>query len=374
MSIATLKRKTVGGGNPRLDPISGVGTKGFSLNGGCRNIGAVGQFRMVSNVTRTPFRGTLPMGHGGFNGEYYKKPSNSGSCSTNDDSIIKHSSLTTAGLIDEKYKWTKSQYPRYWVKDDDNSYRQTKTQGQLTGAKTWAAGACNFEKAANDDPANVWHCNTKCYYWIGGKRKFLYYPYTKFLNTDKVQSQGAYITAGGVARQNRLPTPACIQPYPMMLCHNKSGCDVNPVLWQQAQAQGLLPPDYLKCNPIDYVNCKSKSSTTPSLLNATNAPPIPIIVTNNGFGSYAVNGVANATITLTRGITYTFNINATGHPFHIQTSGNGYNASNAYVTGVTGSGTQVGTVTFAVPLTAPNTLFYQCQFHAAMFGQINIIG
>ena len=259
MSIATLKRKTVGGGNPRLDPISGVGTKGFSLNGGCRNIGAVGQFRMVSNVTRTPFRGTLPMGHGGFNGEYYKKPSNSGSCSTNDDSIIKHSSLTTAGLIDEKYKWTKSQYPRYWVKDDDNSYRRTKTQGQLTGAKTWAAGACNFEKAANDDPANVWHCNTRCYYWIGGKRKFLYYPYTKFLNTDKVQSQGAYITAGGVARQNRLPTPACIQPYPMMLCHNKSGCNVNPVLWQQAQAQGLLPPDYLKCNPIDIESCSNSN-------------------------------------------------------------------------------------------------------------------
>jgi hypothetical protein len=63
-----------------------------------------------------------------------------------------------------------------------------------------------------------------------------------------VQSQGAYITAGGVARNNCLPTPACIQHYPMMLCHNKSGCNVNPVLWQQAQAQGLLPPDYLKCD------------------------------------------------------------------------------------------------------------------------------
>jgi hypothetical protein len=197
------------------------------------------------------------MGHGGFNGEYYKKPSNSGSCCANDVSVIKPSSLTTEGLIDVKYKWTKSQYPRYWVKDDDNSCRRTKTQGQYTGAKTWAAGACNFEKAANDDPANIWNCKDKCYYWIGSKKRFLYYPYAKFLNTDKVKSQGAYITAGGVARQHRLPTPACIQPYPMMLCHNKSGCDVNPVLWQQAQAQGLLPPDYLKCNPIDHVNCST---------------------------------------------------------------------------------------------------------------------
>jgi hypothetical protein len=121
---------------------------------------------MVSNVTRTPFRGTQPMGHGGFGGEYYDVPSNSGSCCTNDDAIIKHSSLNTAGLLDEKYKWTKSQYPRYWVKDDDNANRQTKTQGQLTRAKTWAAGACNFENLANYDPANVWQCKNKCVSYI----------------------------------------------------------------------------------------------------------------------------------------------------------------------------------------------------------------
>ena len=252
MSIATLKRKTIKGGNPRLDPVSGIGAKGFSLNGGYRNIGSVGQFRMVSNVTRTPFRGTQPMGHGGFAGEYYNVPSNSGSCCTNDDAIIKHSSLNTAGMLDEKYKWTKSQYPRYWVKDDDNANRITHTQGQLTGAKTWAAGACNFEKAANDDPDNVWKCNSRCVYWISGKKKFLYYPYAKWLNTAKVQSQGTYITAGGVARNNCLPTPACIQPYPMML--NANGCNSNVVTWQQAQAVGLLPPDYLNC----HLKCPEK--------------------------------------------------------------------------------------------------------------------
>lgn len=349
MSIATLKCKTMRGGNPRLDPLSGIGAKGFSLNGGYRNVGAVGQFRMVSNVTRTPFRGTQPMGHGGFNGEYYKVPSNSGSCCANDDAIIKRSTLTTAGMIDEKYKWTKSQYPRYWVKDDDNANRETKTQGQLTAAKAWAAGACNFE---NQDASPLSCCNnTKQYYWIGGKKKFLYYPYTKWMNTDKVQSQGVYITSGGVARNNCLPTPACIQHYPMMLCHNHLSCNINPVTWQEAQAQGLLPSDYLKCH-------------TETLFT----------VTNNGAASYIVNGAANPTITLRRGTKCTFNINAAGHPFHIQTTGNGYNAGNAYLSGVTGAGTQVGTLTFMVPSNAPNTLYYQCQFHSVMFGQINIVG
>jgi hypothetical protein len=98
-------------------------------------------------------------------------------------------------------------------------------------------------------------------------------------------------------------------------------------------------------------------------------------VTNNGSGSYSVNGTASATLTLTRGATYTFNVNASGHPFYIQTSGNGYNASNVFSTGVSlTSGTRdVGTITFQVPENAPDILYYQCQFHPSMYGQINVI-
>jgi hypothetical protein len=65
-------------------------------------------------------------------------------------------------------------------------------------------------------------------------------------------------------------------------------------------------------------------------------------------------------------------VNATGQPFYIQTTGNGYNALNAYSTGVTGSGTSVGTVTFAVPLNAPPTLYYQSKTTDTMVGTINI--
>jgi hypothetical protein len=98
-------------------------------------------------------------------------------------------------------------------------------------------------------------------------------------------------------------------------------------------------------------------------------------VTNNGAGSYSVNGTQSATLTLSRGVTYTFNINAPGHPFYIQTSGNGYNALNVFSSGVSlTSGTRdSGVITFQVPQNAPDILYYQCQFHSSMYGQINIV-
>ena len=101
--------------------------------------------------------------------------------------------------------------------------------------------------------------------------------------------------------------------------------------------------------------------------------PVSFAVTNSGSGAYLIDGVSNGAVTLMRGGTYTFNVNASGHPFYIQTTGNGYVSGNVYSSGVTGAGAAVGTVTFVVPSNAPSTLYYQCQFHSAMYGQINII-
>jgi len=108
-------------------------------------------------------------------------------------------------------------------------------------------------------------------------------------------------------------------------------------------------------------------------LPAGTPTPVSFAVTNSGSGAYLIDGVSNGAITLMRGGTYTFNVNASGHPFYIQTTGNGYVSGNVYSSGVTGAGAQVGTVTFVVPSNAPSTLYYQCQYHSAMYGQINII-
>ena len=87
---------------------------------------------------------------------------------------------------------------------------------------------------------------------------------------------------------------------------------------------------------------------------------------------YAINGKDNPAITLKRGVTYTFEIKATGHPFWIK-SKNSTGVDNAYTNGVTGNGVERGTLTFAVPADAPAILHYNCQVHDMMNGVINII-
>ena len=87
----------------------------------------------------------------------------------------------------------------------------------------------------------------------------------------------------------------------------------------------------------------------------------------------------NPILTLYRGNTYKFSVNAKGHPFWIMTepykskvSVDG-STSTIYDTGVTNNGTDYGTVTFTVPTTgAPNTLYYQCGNHDAMYGILQI--
>lgn len=99
-------------------------------------------------------------------------------------------------------------------------------------------------------------------------------------------------------------------------------------------------------------------------------------VTNSGASAYVFNDSGftneqNPNITLQRGMTYTFTVNATGHPFFIKTA-QSTGTGDAYNAGVTNNGSQSGTITFTVPSDAPNTLFYICEFHSSMTGTITI--
>ena len=96
-------------------------------------------------------------------------------------------------------------------------------------------------------------------------------------------------------------------------------------------------------------------------------------VTRTNVTSYNIDNLPNATVILTRGNTYTFNLFVQGDfPFWIKTAPT-TGTGDTYNSGVSRNGSIDGVVTFTVPQDAPNTLYYSCQTQSLMRGTISII-
>jgi hypothetical protein len=176
MSIATLKKKS----RMYKAPISGGGL--FSLNGGNRNVGVVGQ----TNLMRSRM-----------------------SCCTNDDSVIKGSTKNTLGHIYASFKYPTSvehpdcvnyQCPKIWVKNfspDDYSQGIYIKNVVNENAKCVISGSKPDAgiKACADDCDDTIH--------IGG-RKVMRTHYAKDLNHDV--SAEEYMRTN-LMKNNCLPPP-----------------------------------------------------------------------------------------------------------------------------------------------------------------------
>ena len=106
-------------------------------------------------------------------------------------------------------------------------------------------------------------------------------------------------------------------------------------------------------------------------------------VTNYGSSAYRFNGmgfqnVDDPALKLYRGMTYDFNLNVGTHTFFITTepkAGDYEGISGVALTedsGVYNNGSTYGILRFTVPQNAPSVLWYNCQNHAAMSGQIQV--
>ena len=101
---------------------------------------------------------------------------------------------------------------------------------------------------------------------------------------------------------------------------------------------------------------------------------VTINVTNQGMAAWLFNGATpNGTLTLTRGQTYAFVVNATGHPFFITSVPGNAPVTPLVDAGLSGNGTPSGTVTFTPSSTTPASFSYQCSAHAPMTGTINLV-
>jgi len=131
MSVVTLKRKT----ETQYNNMS-VGQKHFSLNGGFRNQGYVGQTMLSRSLPRTPMKGNVPKGHGGCCGTYPNKGIvQSAVKSLNDSTVMKMSSMNTMEMINMKYRWVRRPQPFsvFKIKPPESS-TQLKTITQKTMA------------------------------------------------------------------------------------------------------------------------------------------------------------------------------------------------------------------------------------------------
>lgn len=93
------------------------------------------------------------------------------------------------------------------------------------------------------------------------------------------------------------------------------------------------------------------------------------------YGEEYSSDTNNPALSFKRGSIYVLNINTTSlHPFWIQTSDNGgsYDSANVYSSGITNNGIYDGTITFVVPMDAPDTLYYRCGSHGNMGNSISI--
>jgi hypothetical protein len=85
-----------------------------------------------------------------------------------------------------------------------------------------------------------------------------------------------------------------------------------------------------------------------------------------------IDGANNPNYTFVRGQTYQFKVRTPNHPFWIKTKPT-LGTDDAYSQGVFNNGVNNGSLTFVVPLDAPDLLYYICSKHALMVGSITIV-
>ena len=124
---------------------------------------------------------------------------------------------------------------------------------------------------------------------------------------------------------------------------------------------------------------ESSSSSAASCTSSATNFCITVAARSVGTGKiYKIDTVAQKSLTLAAGTTYTFDISdstVSSHPFKLSSTADGTHATptagTEYTTGVTAGTT---TITFAPTASTPQTLYYYCGSHANMGGTITISG
>ena len=208
-------------------------------------------------------------------------------------------------------------------------------------------------------------------------------PYARTTITNQPQGTVPLYKQGTYTINNFAKTQygSMTQPHTLYFKWIEGAGTQNLISW--ATDQGTFTDSHPSINDGNDTTVQRYSISVPSTIaipTLTAPSGINYNVTNNASGAYTFSDAAagdNINIgPLYRGGTYTFTVNASGHPFYLTTdNGTNYSATTyfgEYLSGVTNSRTDSGSLTFVVPNDAPDTLYYQCGNHSAMRGAITI--
>jgi hypothetical protein len=122
----------------------------FSIIGGTRNQGWVGQGVRSRTIPPTNMRGDTQKGNGGCCGTYYVAPLVKGLCTNNPD-VIKPAVLSNYGMIRTQYRWIWRSRPYTSVKPGSGNilYR---TSDEYTQRKAQTATCVNYQLPTVDNP------------------------------------------------------------------------------------------------------------------------------------------------------------------------------------------------------------------------------
>jgi hypothetical protein len=145
--------------------------------------------------------------------------------------------------------------------------------------------------------------------------------------------------------------------------------------WYKETLKGHRRPSYSFNNAQMY----PRTNTFYRPLSEALIKTYPITVTVSS-GNYKLTGddrntthsnSTQPTINVKKGDTIQFTINAVGHPFWIKTS-QSIGTGGVYNTGVTGNGTENGSITWDTTNAIVGTYYYNCEYHSSMNGIIYV--
>tara|TARA_Y100000389_G_C17425078_1_gene499075 strand:+ start:1042 stop:1623 length:582 start_codon:yes stop_codon:yes gene_type:complete len=193
MSIATLKKKS-----KIIKSLSSNSQQGFSLNGGIRNL--------------------RPTGASSKQTVYY--------CSnSNDNSIVKKSSLSNSAMLSKRFPWIKTgTYPLNVVQVHASTLANGKvlTGDGSQGVYIKQISGINAQCVVNVEDAGYKPCaGGKAVTYIGTK-KIYRLPYNKTTNNPSLDAS-TYINTK-LLTKNCLPPTATLAPSPVFINNNSRGC------------------------------------------------------------------------------------------------------------------------------------------------------